>query len=610
MEEDDTIIDASDKFMWNAVTFSFIQENVVKGITYLDLSTNHVSFESAIFLAKFISEKDSTLRGLCLVSTHLTTRAAKVIFEAVGSSKLIEFFADNNILVQESCETLGEALKMGPPLEILSLCGCNISSEGGIAIASSLPHLKHLEHLRLESNNLFDFGAQEIAKTMQDSTYTHLSLADNEIWMDGTKSLLTEIGRTQRIVSLDISYNIVDLDLLSRVLTEVPMLEELCISGCKVKEDSIANFLGRLPQSHLKILIADGFDFNILPVSWPKIQDKTFSQQVYFEMLMRAIIESETLSDIRVGFIELDSVMKINTLLQDANIEREIHFSIHDFGRTGNCWVCHYPDFSIESPCDTLKWQSEVLNDEGPRQIGNIYNVSLFNGEKLKNIDVSNCSLTDRTCIDMLQSLNDVELNYFDLGTNKFGDPIVDHLIDMLKRCYVRDLRLEKTLLTDDGLAKLMKFLAKDISRCPRELSFTVISEDKDQLSKHQTFIELANVLSKTDCIESLCLDGVITAPDIQIIVEEMKGNPNVRELNFDTDLISEYSSPDPPIDENVTAAFSEMSKSLHAFVTEGDCALKDFKFPLYTEIFIYCDPQMMEQWHQIEAVIEENNKK
>ena len=607
MEEENTVIDVADKFMWNAVTFSYLQSNLKPGITYLDLTTNHVSFDSAIFIAKFISEKDSTLVGLSLVQTHLTTRAAKVIFEAVGNSNLVEFYADNNIFVQEACEVLGEALKKGPPLEVLSLCGCNIPSEGGIAIANSLPMLKNLEHLRLESNSLFDPGCQAVAKALKETSITHLSLADNEIWLDGTKTLFSEISIAKRIVSLDISYNTVDLDFLSSCLAANPQLTELSISGCKVREDLIANFLERLPTTHLKILIADGFDYNVLPISWPKVQDKTFSQQVYFEMLVRGVIESNTLEDIRVGFMEPNQIASIPNMFKKAGVTREVIFSLHDFGRTGNCWTIKMPEFAIEAPCDTLKWQQDI-NDEGAKHFGAIYDAASFNGEKLANIDVSNCNMTDKACIMFLQHFHDVNLNYLDLDTNKFGDSIIDHLNDMLTTCYVRDLRLEKTTLTDSGLTRLIRFFYSSTDRCPKELSFTVLSEDKDQLAVHQTFIELSKLIRKVPIIESFCLDGVITARDIKLIIDEMPGHKEVRELNFDTDLMTEYSSPDPPIDEGVTAAFTEMSKSLHTFITTEPCGLKDFKFPLYTEIFIYCNHAMMEQWHEVERKLEENN--
>lgn len=609
--EDENVVDGSDKNLWNTLSLAFVKEKLTDNITHLDLSSNHISTDAANLLSNHLKKPDSKLQGLALVHCHLSTRSSKIIFEAVGASKLIEFYADNNILVQEACEVLGDALKHGPPLEVLSLCGCQIPSEGGIAIANALPSLTHLIHLRLESNSLFDFGAQAIAKVMKDCTFQYLNLSDNEIWLEGTNELLEAITTTNRLKSLDLSYNILDLDNLTNCVLKNTNLTELAISGAKIPILQLITFLEKIINSKLEVLIMDGFDTNQLPVAWPKIHDTIFKQTEYFKLLQNLLVNSKTLRDVRIGYLEPDQIGELSDSL--SSIDHEISLSLHDFGRTGNCWVFTYPETHILAPTDVFKWQEQITTPAAARQIGQFFTTAKFNENPMKTLDVSGCQISDSCMVQMLMGIRHMEIDIFDMSNNNFGDEVIDQLIAMVSSCKIRDFRCEKTKITEFGLERFLTFIANDVpDNCPRELSFTVISEDKNPFSVHGVFQQLAEVIRQGCELESICIDGAITTYDVKTFVDELAANnPIIHELSIETEMMKDYSSPDPPIDENITNGFLEVCTSLHHLICEVEnCPLRDFKWPLLTEIFMYCDMNMMKMRYEIEAKLEENYNK
>lgn len=606
----DNVVDASGMQMWNAMTLSFVKEKLTDKVTYLDLSTNHVSLECAEYLSKYIGRKDSSLIGLSLINCHLTVRASKVIFEAIGNSNLIEFYVDGNILPQEACEILAKSLQKNPPLEVLSLNGCNIASEGGVAIAQSLPSLTHLIHFRIESNNLFDPGACAIAKSIRNSTFQYLSVADNEIWLEGTNAIINEIACVPRVKSLDISYNTVDLEVVTAYIAKNQQFEELAISGCKIRIHQLPPFLDKIVNSNLKILIMDGFDQNILPVSWPKIHDKIFTQPDYFEQLCNIIQISQSLVDVRIGYLDPGQIMSMASAF--STLDRDVTLSIQDFGRTGNCWVAKFPNFELLSPTDMLKWNEAVTSPEAARNFGPLFAATKYKNFTLKSMDISAVSLNDQCASKMLMGMRNLNIDILDLSSNNFGDDIVEQLIQMCSSCKVRDMRLEKTRLSEIGLTNFLSFFA-DVKPecCPKELSFSVVSEDKNPFSVHGVFQILSQVLIQGVEIESLCLDGAITPRDVKIFVDELMRKPVIHELSIETDMTQDYSSPDPPIDQEILLQFKDACKSIHKLIckTEG-CKMRDFKYPLLTEIFIYHDHEMMEMWQEIDAKVEQNLSK
>ncbi|KAH0795759.1 F-box/LRR-repeat protein 14 [Histomonas meleagridis] len=257
--------DLSNQSFWAAVTFERIQKSLNPNLVLINLSTNHVNYESAELLSNLMIES-KTLLYLNLTETHLVRRSSDIIFEALGDSSILEFYADDNIFYDESCQKLGESLQKNPPLQLLSLCGCDISSKGCISIVKGISKDSKITDLRLESNSLFDYGATEVANIIPASNLTLLSIADNEIWSEGTNNIIKAV-RGSTITALDLSYNVVDLKNLTSLLVDFDNIQAISISGCKVSEKDFPTFISSLPKTKLRTLILESLNFQPIPIS-------------------------------------------------------------------------------------------------------------------------------------------------------------------------------------------------------------------------------------------------------------------------------------------------------------------------------------------------------
>lgn len=605
---EDEVFDISNQNLWNAMTFNKIQTNLTDNISYIDLSTNHVSLESAKLLSDFIKNENSKLLGLSMISTHLTTRAATEIFLAIGKSKLIEVYFDNNIFVAEACKVLGESLLLGPPLELISLNGCNIPSEGCIEIANSLPALKNLVHFRMESNSIFDPGAIAIAKAIPSSSFTHLSIADNQIWMEGMTTLLNAVSQENRIISLDLSYNIVNLNQLAEMLNKSCSLQELALSGCKIKtREEYVHLINALKNSNISKLIIDGFNFHYLPVSWPKVTDSLFADNELFELTKTALLESSKLYDVRFGFMDLDQIIVLRN--EYNRNKKELYLSLHDFARTGNCWVIKFPKFEVEAPVGVFKWNSKILTEDSAKALSQIFINSEFDDKPLQSLELTNCSITTEILAHILDGFDNVSLDVLDISNNLFDNSSSDTLIRFFSKNSARELRVEQCKeFTEVGLNPLLEFFRDNVDKCPVELSINIISSDtEDELAEHESFKIIADILKNGVEMESLCLGGTVSANDIKLLADALPGHEKFRELDIETDFMEKYRNPDPAIGEDVSISFLNMTKSLHNAFCNKKSSIRVFKFPLLTEIFIYCDKETMAMFHNIEAAIEKN---
>jgi len=607
---DECVLDASNKGMWNNVAHKFLVDNMNETITHLDMSTNHISLESADLISSFLHREDSQLVGLSLVQTKLTVRAAKSIFSAVGKSKLKELYVDNNILTNESIKVLAESLENSPPLIVLSLNGCSITSEAASVLIPSLVKVPTLKHLRLESNSLFDPGAEAVANILKSTSITHLSLADNEIWLGGTTALLESIIKNRTIESLDISYNTINLELLGTCLVKTPTLTELSISGCKVQEGGLSGFLENLSSSSLKILIFDGLIYNQLPISWPKVKDSVFQPRMYFEYLNNFVRKSKTIQDLRLGFLDLDQINVLYKTFSETKPDQTLHLSIHDFGRTGNCWVFSFPDFSVMSPSSSFVWKTK-LSTQASLQLSNIFQQAVFNDKTLDSLILQGISLNDSSIIPILDSLSDIHINSFDISNNVCGDNIIESLISFLTKNTIKELFIDWTNITDIGLQKLMKFFNTcPHSQIPKKISFTVKTDRINEMDKHALFDELGILLASNPPIESLVIDGTVSSLDVTALVEGLWKNSKLLDICIQSLLIFNYSSPDPAINDDIQKTYITLAETLHTSLAKrgSKCLLQYFKFPLLTDIFIYHEA-IISKWPDIEQKLNMNRE-
>lgn len=660
-EEVHQVLNAENRWMWGTVTNNFLTETLQDGIISLNISSNHLTRESAELLSNFI-KSSNTLAFLDISETRLTQDAANTIFASISESTIIEFFADDNVFPYEQCQILAQALSKDPPLEILSLCSCEIPSEGGIALAAILPLNHHLKHLRLESNSLYDTAALKFKETLPQSSLISLNLADNEIWNDGTTAILSILHLTN-IESLDLSYNMISLQSICSKEVNLTKIKELALSGCKVDESLISKFLNVLPSLKLEKLILDGLHYQTLPISWSKVKDTVWSNPSYFDDLMLALQQIPTLNDLRVGFFEMEQIFGLRSLVADLP-PRKMIISMHSFGYTENCWIVHLPELVFESPTTTFRWNS-LITQSNCKLIGEVIKntkVIISDGDALdtpikpktktsnkpakkKNpshskksrkensdaddseeeddyecddeniiygsidtIDLHDMKLNDTVFIGVLEGLNEYNLKLLDCSDNSLGDASLEAIRAFLRGTTIEELDLSGNVPTDLGCQDfIIKMMEEDIE-FPAKLNLSFTSKDMDQFAEHGTSTQIGNLIKANIELESLYLGGPITATDAINIIAALPQNQFIKELELQSDHIKNYMNPDPDINDNLQQQFEEMVSLLHSALSDkkSKCKLKSFIFPLLTEVFIYT-PEICEQWQEIEKKLQQN---
>ena len=595
-------IDASGKSMWGQPTFTFLKQTLHDEIVSLDLSTNHINLESASLLAEFL-HNTRNLKYLSIVQTKPTQESSILIFSAIGDSPLLEFYADDNIFLEKTCEALRDSLNQNPSLELLSLNGCDISDAGIIEIASALPSAKHLKHLRLESNSMFDYGAQKIADVLPNTSLISLSVADNQIWNEGTTSIIYNISNSH-LESLDLSYNIIELDMLAKEL-EKRRITSLGISGCKVDEHQLVNFLQKIPNFGLSTLIMDGFNFQKLPISWVRVEDTLWSNDSYFDALKSAL-KSPTLTDLRIGYFDLEQIFNINKLLESR--QNELTISLQNFGKTDDIWLFKIPGPYFESPTNVFRWNGKI--DSGNCQfIGQIIaQTKIINGDDEENyqlietMDFHGLDLEDEVVSLIISSMKDFPIKHLNFNKNKINENSLESLAEYIKMIKLESLDLSDNKTTDEAISNFLISI-RDPLIFPRKITLSFKSSDTNELSKHTISEVISEIIKDNFEIEFLSLSGPITANDAIEIISSFSSNSNLREIQLNSDHIKKYYSPDPELNDDVQSCFINLVNVLHSNIfDEGSiCQLQKFHFPHFTEVYLYHN-DIYDKWIDIDS--------
>lgn len=604
--EKETDIDASGKCMWGQPTLTYLKQKLHDEVVSLDLSSNHINEESANFLAELLRNSQN-LKYLSIIQTKPTEVAANFIFSAIGESQLLEFYADDNIFQEEPCKYLSYSLKKNPPLELLSLNGCDIPDVGVIEIASSLASNNHLKHLRLESNSMFDTGAQKLGEVLPNTSLVSLSVADNQIWNEGTTSIILNISNSH-LESLDLSYNIVELDLLAKEL-EKRRITSLGISGCKVNDHQLVNFLQRIPNFGLKTLIMDGFNFQMLPISWPRVEDTLWSNHSYFDALKNSLI-CQTITDLRIGYFDLEQIFIINKVLEAR--QSELVISFHNFGKTDDIWLFKVPGPSFESPTNVFRWNGKI--DNGNCQfIGQIIAQTkvISNDDEeekmIETIDFHDLELADDIAGLIISSMKDFPIKNIDFSNNKIIDNSLDAFTDYIRTIKLESLDLSDNDITDENISNFLLSI-RDPSIFPKKISLSFVSEQSNEDSKNRISEVISEIIKDDFDIEYLFLSGPITVNDGIEIMSNLSANSHLREIYLDSTYEKNYETPDPDLNSDIQSKFIDLVNVLHSNIfNEGSvCRLKKLYFPLFTEIYLYHD-EIYDKWIEIDSKLNSN---
>ena len=613
MEESDTLDLSSKRFNGNQLMRE-LQARLTPYIARLDLTGNQITEECASYLAEKLREPGCSIISLCVTETRLTVAAASTLFKAVGESPLIEFYADDLVLKPESLALLANSINFSSPLEILSLVGCDISSEGFEALIRCLSEAKNLKHLRIDSNSIYETGVRLLGDCLENSSLTTIEIADNMIWIGGMTSFLEKVMVYPYLTGLDISYNAVDLSYLAKVLVANQNITHLAISGCKVNESSVLPFLESISKTRLHTLIFDGFNYQVLPTSWPQVQDTIFSKRLHFEAFTQAIINSETLVDIRIGYLELEQINSLEQNLTNDKISKNIKLSLNDFGRNKDCWVLNFPAFSVDAPSDVMEWGGKI-DESNAEYMGLLMRHALFNDNLLSKMDLSAMLLTNGVLEKILLSLEGMSLQKLDIADNKLTDEAVTALTNHLQTASITEIMMTKNKFTDIAADVLFHFLANNSYRSPNILEFQFNINESNELREHQCIEDLAQFLQSNPSLKTFKLIGNVSPLDVIKIVRSLSSNSTLTELVIDSSYMEAYKNPDPfsnpekqEVFDRLTEIYVNLAKELHSVLTTTSCVLQNFTFELLTEVYIYRG-DIIPIWNECEKKLKENRQ-
>jgi Ran GTPase-activating protein (RanGAP) involved in mRNA processing and transport len=188
MDNQNHILDLSNQFLWNKVLCQTLKEKFTKELQFLDLSTNHVSTESANFLFSILPT--SNISYLNLTDCRLSNKISIDFFNIINQCKIVELILDNNYLSPSCCTALGECLKNNQTIQSLSLKHCDINSVSCIELSKGLSNNQTILKLLLDDNSIFDPGVEALASIIDRSSLLALSVSDNQIWQESMNSLL------------------------------------------------------------------------------------------------------------------------------------------------------------------------------------------------------------------------------------------------------------------------------------------------------------------------------------------------------------------------------------------------------------------------------------
>lgn len=613
-EEEKHTLDCSGRNMWSQEFKSFLETNISDSVIYLDLSCNHINFGAAEFLANYLKSPSCNIRSLSVAQCRLDRQSSVAIFSAIGESKLYEFYGDDNIYEEVCFKYLSASLSMNPPLELLSLVGCQICDAGFMLLAKSLKFAKSLHHLRIDSNSIFESGARVLASDIHFTSLYSLSIGDNEIWGGGTSEIIKQMIAYDKLQSLDLSYNIIDLEILGSYVSKSARLVELCISGCKVSEEKINPFMENIGRSRIQKLIMDGFNLTNNPVSWPRVRDVVWSKYSHFQALLESVKQNLFLSDLRIGYLEPDQIELFKYALPHRlGIKKEFYMSLQDFGHIGNTWLIQFPEYKVYSPSPVFRYAGKYPIN----QISGI--VSLFkdatcNGQPLDSIDYSGLKIGDEYWTKTLVLLKNYRLKTIDLTNCELGNSTLDTFVETYNSSdfYVDNLYISgKNRFSQYGIRRIIQQFADRPEQAPKIFTITFglrTTEDMIVLDYARSIDEM---IAKNSYMEVFKINGGINSVNAALMVSSLYKNSHLKTLEIESTVFAEYTSPDPELDPAAQKNFDDFVDHLYKalFDEESVCILEKLYFPLLTEIYLYSESSLS-RWIEITQKMEENKIK
>ena len=209
-------------FLWNSITLFNLSHNLIGGgsieillgkdicissrslstsnITDLNLSHNKMGDNAALIIAFIL--------GVQLTSSVAPYSGSPPTESLHSCSKLERLYLSSNSIGATGALSLSVLMKqVCKTLEVLDLSCNSLSDVGCVCLSRGLKYCSCLGQLHLSSNCIGDMGVESVAKALENSDLSELSLAGNLIKDRGAMALEKSLQTCSQLTSLDLSDN-------------------------------------------------------------------------------------------------------------------------------------------------------------------------------------------------------------------------------------------------------------------------------------------------------------------------------------------------------------------------------------------------------------------
>eukprot|EP01036_Dinobryon_divergens_P027218 gene27218-35949_t len=277
-----TLKGSYDSAAFNDFVNTLILMSKLSRLKKINLSRNYFDIEGFTILGTLLSNGPATIIELYLQDCAANSSCIENLMVGLKSNKtLVTLDLRDNDIGIEGAAFIAEALQAGQKLRQLNLSGCNIESQGAIAIISSLSN-GSIETLNLSDNSIGDDGASQIGLFLETNrTLKQLSIPDNQITDDGMASISKGLARNKGLQFLGVQWNFITNNgalYLSTCLSQNSSLRALHILGNAIDRDGVKSILEGSIVLNSKPIDVDVAGFNcciISPPSTPRGMDKS-----------------------------------------------------------------------------------------------------------------------------------------------------------------------------------------------------------------------------------------------------------------------------------------------------------------------------------------------
>ena len=403
-------------------------------LTHLNLSGNRVG-EAGINIVEIVenAELDSPLQVLYLRDCSIPTDTLQEILKSLKKCKQLKELDLAGYSLVNSGEHLVELIKsfgVDAPLQRFYLQNCSIPEGECTEMLKCLTKYRHLTHLNLSGNRVGEAGINivEIVENAElDSALQSLYLNNCSIPTDLVQEILKSLKKCKKLTHLDLSghslRNAADqlLELINSFVADTT-LKQLYLRNCSIPEKECTEMLQNLSEfRHLTHLDLSGNKIRKAGIHMVK---------AVIKLRCDSPLQSLCLRDCS---IPTDTLQEILTSLKKCKQLTHLDLGGNNLENNGDHLVELIKSFGVDP--------------------------------SLQQLYLSDCSMPERECTEMLQCLSEFQhLTHMNLSGNKVGKA-GKYIVEIVKNFRLDSplqlLYLRNCSITNDTLQEILKCLKK-----------------------------------------------------------------------------------------------------------------------------------------------------